>query len=124
MSSFHHKKLPDHSTLLMGRAPRDETGFRSARLQIWYNHTDEPWQDDGLHAHEASDECFAVLRGSLTVEVAGAVHKIRAGEFCCFPVGVYHAVVEVETPVETLMIRAPSLEDKVYPPPEQTSGLR
>jgi GNAT superfamily N-acetyltransferase len=35
-------------------------------------------------------------------------------QFCCFPVGLYHAVVDVYPPVETLMIRAPSVEDKVY----------
>ena len=113
MSTFHHKKLPDHSALLMGRAPRDETGFPSQRLQIWYNNTDKPWQDDGLHAHRESDECFVVLQGSLTVEVAGETHEIRVGD-CCFPAGVHHAVVGVETPARTLMIRAPSVEDKVY----------
>ncbi len=100
----------------MGRAPRNETGFRGARLQIWYNHTDELQQDDGLHAHRESGACFTALQGSLTVGVSGERHTIRAGEFCCFPVGVHHALLEVGTPVETLMIRAPSVEDKVYPP--------
>ena len=50
----------------------------------------------------------------MTVEVAGERHLISAGEFCCFPVGIYHAVVEVETPAETFMIRVPSVSDKVY----------
>lgn len=30
--------------------------------------------------------------------------------------GIYHRVVAAHTPVETLMLRAPSIEDKVYPP--------
>ena len=112
--SFHHKKLPNHSTLLAGKVPPDEVGFVSENLQIWYNNTDEPWQDEGLHAHRESDECFIVLRGNLTVNVEGELHTIGAGEFCCFPVDVYHAVVAVQTPAETLMIRAPSVNDKVY----------
>ena len=114
MSRFHHAKLPDFSTILAGHTPQNEVGFRSERLQILYNNTDEPWQDEGLHAHEESDECFIVLKGQLTVNVEGEIHVISAGEFCCFPVGVYHAVVAVQTPAETLMIRAPSINDKVY----------
>lgn len=114
MPSFHHHKLPDFSTLLTGRAPPDEVGFTSQKLQIWYNNSDEPWQDDGLHAHLESDECFIVLKGSLTVQVEDEVYTVMAGEFCCFPVGVYHAVLGVETPAETFMIRAPSLSDKIH----------
>jgi hypothetical protein len=34
-------------------------------------------------------------------------------EFCCFPRGVYHSIVEVHPPVETFMIRAPSVRDRV-----------
>ena len=114
MPTFHHRKLPDFSTLLTGRKPPDAVGFTSQKLQIWYNNTDEPWQDDGLHAHTDSDECFIVLKGSLTVRVEKEVYTVSAGEFCCFPTGLYHAILSVETPVETFMIRAPSLEDKVY----------
>ena len=114
MSSFHHAKLPDFSTVLAGHTPQNEVGFRSEKLQIFYNHTDTPWRDDKLHAHRESDECFIVLKGQLTVNVEGELHAISAGEFCCFPVGIYHAVVAVQTPAETLMIRALSVDDKVY----------
>jgi quercetin dioxygenase-like cupin family protein len=56
-----------------------------------------------------------VLKGTLIVELENNRRvRIAAGEFCCFPVGVYHAVVDVETPAETLMIRAPSVNDKIY----------
>ena len=113
---FHHRKLPDRSTLLAGRAPPDEVGFRSERLQIWYNHTAGAWRDPAPHAHQESDECFIVLRGALEVEVEGERFVIGPREFCCFPRGVFHAVVGVRPPVETLMIRAPSTEDKVYRP--------
>ena len=114
MANFHHRKLPAYSTLLMGREPPDRVGFQSEKLQIWYNNTDVPWQDEGSHVHNESDECFIVLKGKLKLEVEGEIHSVSAGEFCCFPVGVAHAVLEVETPAETLMIRAPSVEDKVY----------
>lgn len=111
---FHHHKLPAYSTLLAGHTPPDEVGFQSELLQIWYNNTAQAWRDDGSHAHQESDECFIILRGRVTVEVEGEHHEIGAGEFCCFPRGVYHAVVDVQTPVESLMIRAPSVDDKVY----------
>jgi mannose-6-phosphate isomerase-like protein (cupin superfamily) len=113
MTKFHHQKLPNHSALLAGREPPNATGFRSDKLQIWYNNTDTAWKDDGLHMHLESDECFIVLKGALVVELEDKRIRIEAGEFCCFPIGVYHAVVEVETPAETLMIRAPSVNDKV-----------
>ncbi len=114
MARFHHCKLPESSTLLSGRVPRDEVGFQSERLQIWYNNTDQPWADPGPHMHLDSDECFILLRGSMVVEVEGERTTIGPREFCCFPVGVCHRVVEVHPPVESLMIRAPSIEDKVY----------
>jgi len=113
---FHHYKLPDYSTLLSGRIPREELSFQSEKLQIWYNNTDGHWQDPNLHYHTESDECFIVLRGKLVVEVEGQRYTIGPREFCCFPAGVYHAVVEVHSPIETFMIRTPSVDDKVYKP--------
>ncbi len=114
MANFHQRPLPLYSTLLVGRAPRDEVGFQSGQLQIWYNHTTKAWKDSGLHKHLESDECFIVLQGQLVVEVEGERFTVGPREFCCFPQGVYHAVIEVRPPVESLMIRAPSVEDKVY----------
>ncbi len=114
MARFHHERLPDYSTLLSGHTPPNEVGFQSERLQIWYNNTTEPWNDPAPHAHQQSDECFIVLRGTLIVEVEGERFTIGPREFCCFPRGVYHWIVEVHPPVEAFMIRAPSVEDKVY----------
>jgi mannose-6-phosphate isomerase-like protein (cupin superfamily) len=114
MTKFHHQKPPNHSDFLAGREPPNPLGFRSDKLQIWYNNTNTPWKDDGLHAHTESDECFVVLKGALIVELEDKRVRVEAGEFCYFPIGLYHAVVEVETPCETLMIRAPSVNDKVY----------
>jgi mannose-6-phosphate isomerase-like protein (cupin superfamily) len=100
--------------LLSGPRPRDEVGFASEQLHIWYNNTVETWADHAPHIHLESDECFILLRGSLLVEVEGERVMIEAREFCCFPRGVYHSVVQVFPPVESLMIRAPSVEDKIY----------
>jgi mannose-6-phosphate isomerase-like protein (cupin superfamily) len=113
---FQHTKLPDFSTLLSGRSPRNETGFPSAALQIWYNNTDKSWAEtpESPHYHRESDEIFIVLHGALHVEVDGEVHRIGPREFCCFPAGQWHSIVRVEPPVETLMIRSPSVDDKVY----------
>jgi len=116
MPQFHHHKLPNHSTLLSGHVPPDGTGFQSERLQIWYNNTDENWVGAGEepHVHTQSDECFIVLQGELVVDVEGERFTVGPREFCCFARGVYHAIAEVRPPVETLMIRAPSVDDKVY----------
>lgn len=114
VARFHHQTLPAHSTLLVGPRPPDPIGFRSERLQVWYNHTSEAWCDPHLHRHEDSDECFIVLRGTLVVAVEGERITVGPRTFCCFPRGVYHAVIDVHPPVETLMIRAPAIADKRY----------
>jgi len=116
MRSFHHRKLPNYSALLSGHLPTDEISFRSEDLQIWYNNADKTWIDipEVPHFHENSDELFLVLKGALYVEVDGQVHRIGEREFCCFPSGQWHSIVRVEVPAETLMIRSPSVDDKVY----------
>lgn len=111
--SHHHRKLPAHSTLLSGRNPPNDVGFQSDRLQIWYNNSTESWTDPVPHAHLESDEIFVVLRGTLVVEVEGKRITVGPGEFCAFPMGSLHSIVEVHLPVESLMIRAPSVDDKV-----------
>ncbi|MSP14648.1 MAG: cupin domain-containing protein [Chloroflexi bacterium] len=115
MTGFHHRKLPDYSTFLSGHTPPNDVGFQSQQLQIWYNKTDLSWVGSGEtpHMHLLSDECFIVLAGSLIVEVNGERFTVGPREFCCFPAGLNHAIIEVHPPIETLMIRAPSADDKV-----------
>lgn len=115
MRSFLHRRLPTTSALLAGSRPPDNLAFRSDHLQIWFNRTDETWEDPAPHFHTESDEIFIVLKGAIVVEVAGGRRRIEADELCAFPAGVVHSVVAVEPPVESLMIRAPSVQDKVYP---------
>ncbi|MFZ6863532.1 cupin domain-containing protein [Undibacterium sp. Ji67W] len=120
MPKIHHKRLPDHSALLSGHTPPDDVGFQSDHLQIWYNNAIESWVGDGEvpHLHTESDECFIVLKGSIEIEVEGIRTIIGEKEFCCFPAGVYHAITKVFPPVESLMLRAPSVDDKLYQPPK------
>ena len=120
--AFHHRRLPPHSALLSGRTTPDDLAFQSDALQVWYNdRPEEPWADPGPHFHTSSDEMFVVLEGALLVAVDGEVVRIGAGEFCCFPAGLIHELVSVETPLRTLMIRAPSVDDKVYPSAAESS---
>lgn len=114
MTDFLHAKLPDHSALLSGRSPRNEDGFQSSQLQILYRNTDEGWRDPAPHMHRDSDECFIVLKGSVMMDVEGQVFTIGPREYCCIPRGVYHSLLGSDPPVEALIIRAPSIEDKVY----------
>lgn len=129
MPNFHHRKLPEYSsnpdqptppTILSGHSPPTELGFQSDQLQIIYNFKNHNWVGDGEkpHCHIESDEAFIVLNGSLTVEVEveveGEIFEIGPREFCCFPKGVFHAVLKVHPPIEALVIRAPSVLDKVY----------
>lgn len=113
---FHHACLPEFSTLLSGREPKDDQiGWRSERLQVWFNNTQNEWVDPAPHAHRASDEIFVVLEGTLIVEVEGRRVSVGPGEFCCFPDGLAHQIVETHGPLRTLMLRSPSIEDKVAP---------
>lgn len=122
---FHHRKLPPNSALLSGRIAPDDLAFQSESLQAWFNdNPSDAWKDPGPHFHTDSDEMFIVLEGALHVAVEGEVVRVAAGEFCCFPAGVLHELVRVEGPYRTLMIRAPSVNDKVYPaalPPDIAS---
>src|SRR5689334_9102910 len=83
LSNFHHRKLPEFSTLLSGHTPSDDIGFTSERLQIWYNNTEQKWLDPAPHYHLESDEIFIIMRGSLVVEVEGEHYTIGEREFCC-----------------------------------------
>lgn len=121
MTKFHHRELPDFSALLAGPTPPDDFAFLSDRLQVSYFNTIEGWQDLQPHAHRESDEFFLVLRGAVIVDVEGERITIGPREFCGFPRGTFHQVVEVRTPVECLVIRNSAGYDKIYRLPDGTS---
>lgn len=125
MANFHHRRLPSYNAdsseptqpnILSGHSPPTDLGFQSNDLQIIYNFKNHNWVGEGEqpHYHTKSDECFIVLNGRLEVEVEGEMHMIEAREFCCFPKGVSHAIKKVHTPIEVLIIRGPSVQDKIY----------
>ena len=111
---FHHRRLPDHSSLLAGQRPDGwDVAWRSDRLQVLFNNTATGWRDESSHAHAASDEIFIVLEGTIVIDVDGERVEVGPGEFCCFPEGLAHAVVETRPPLRTFMLRAPSIDDKL-----------
>jgi mannose-6-phosphate isomerase-like protein (cupin superfamily) len=44
-----------------------------------------------LHRHNHTDEAFYVVEGALNVFVAGAIHRLRAGDYVFVPRGMPHA---------------------------------
>jgi len=122
MATFHHRQLPEFSALLAGPTPPTDLAFRSDRLQISHFNTEEAWTDPLPHAHQESDECFLVFQGTIIVEVEEERVTIGPREFCGFPRGTYHQVVEVHPPLECLILRnASSGPDKRYLLPDGTS---
>jgi len=112
---FQVRSLPDGSAFLAGRGPvTPGVGVETAELQIYYRLADDPGVDERSHAHERSDEFFIVLSGSLVVEVEGEAHVVGPGQYCHFPIGVFHRIVRAVPPIEALVIRAPSVDDKIY----------
>lgn len=115
MTDVFHRKLPNFSTLLSGRRPRDDGySFESEGLQVWFNNTEEPWRDEKPHAHLLCDEFFLVLKGTIVLDVEGEEHVIGPREYCFVPRKVFHSIVRVHPPVESVTIRAPSIDDKIY----------
>lgn len=110
------RTIPSHIEILSGSYPPNDNCFRSDHLQILCNSSDTPWTDDGLHAHLESDEAYLVLEGEITLAIEEDTTIVSAGEICFVPKGVSHAVTNVRVPYRGFVIRAPSVEDKMYPP--------
>lgn len=89
-------------------------GVHTERIQIYYRGGDDQVVDQRSHAHTDCDEFFIVHSGAIVFDVEGEERSVGAREFCHFPVGVYHKIVRVTSPLEAWVIRAPSIEDKVY----------
>jgi mannose-6-phosphate isomerase-like protein (cupin superfamily) len=112
----HLRSLPNHWALLCGRAPPDELGFQTDKLQIIFNNTDQVWTDDCAHAHAESDEVYIVLEGGMTIDVEGKHCDVMAGDFLCIPAGVFHQLIAVSTPTKSFVIRSASIDDKILKP--------
>ncbi len=115
MSGFHLRDLPAASGFLAGRGPvAPGTGVETTQLQVYWRRSDDVRPDERSHAHARCDELFVVLTGAIVVEVEGAEHVVGPRQFCHFPVGLFHRIVRVVPPLEALVVRAPSVDDKIY----------
>jgi len=114
MATYLRRALPAGFAVLAGPNPPDELGFRTDRLQILWNDSNDCWVDPGQHYHAESDEVFIVLKGALEIEAEDECFTLGPGEMCVFPAGVSHAVVKVHPPINHLVIRVPARQDKVY----------
>lgn len=113
MATYLKRALSGDFTVLSGPTPPDDLGFRSDRLQILWNNSDEPWTDSGHHLHTNSDEAYIVLKGVIHLDIDGDRITVSKGEICFVPARVMHAVVGVETPVQALVVWSPASPDKV-----------
>ena len=115
MPEVHPINLPEISAFLAGRGPVDpKLGALSEHIQIYYRRGDDLSVDERSHAHKVSDEFVVVLTGSIVLDVEGEAVVVGPRQSCHFPIGVFHRIVEVVQPLEALVIRAPSVDDKVY----------
>ncbi|MGF6533705.1 mannose-6-phosphate isomerase-like protein (cupin superfamily) [Paraburkholderia sp. GAS206C] len=111
-----HRKLEvttSHWALISGRSPTDELSFRSEGLQVIFNDTSTPWQDAVAHAHRESDEIYIVLEGPMVIAVNAELFTVAAGEVLCVPSGTAHQLIRVEVPHRSLVLRSPSVDDKM-----------
>ncbi|XOV85700.1 MAG: cupin domain-containing protein [bacterium] len=99
--------------MLCGAQPNSEHCFGTKDLQIFYNCADESWSDDSEHYHTESDEIYIVLEGSMNIEVEGKLVSVNAGEYLCIPRKERHQLMSVETPHKSLVVRGPSVQDKI-----------
>ena len=63
------------------------------------------------------DKSLAALNSNRTpaFDVDGERHAVSANEFLAVPAGVVHQLVDVEVPHRSLVVRAPSVRDKLLP---------
>ena len=104
-----------HFALLAGSEATGDESFRSDAFQVLHNHAHTPWRDAQPHAHRDSDELYVVLEGVMHIDVDGERHVVSANEFLAVPAGVVHQLVDVEVPHRSLVVRAPSVRDKILP---------
>lgn len=121
-----HRKLEvttNHWALISGRSPTDALSFPSDRLQVIFNDTSTPWQDSVAHAHRESDEIYIVLEGQMVVAVDGELFNVAAGEVLCVPSGTVHQLIRVEVPHRSLVLRSPSVNDKIEEAPSEPATI-
>jgi quercetin dioxygenase-like cupin family protein len=82
-------------------------------LKRWYL---EPYPGDQAppHVHEASDEAFCVLAGTLEVLIGDERRHFRQGEYVEIPAGTVHTFATVgDEPVTMLAVMTVEIDDLV-----------
>jgi mannose-6-phosphate isomerase-like protein (cupin superfamily) len=109
------RDLPTTSGFLAGRGPVDpRIGTRTDALQVYFRLTDDLRPDERSHAHTVCDELFVVLAGALVIEADDRELVVGPRQSWHCPAGLFHRIVRALPPLEAFVIRAPSVDDKVY----------
>lgn len=103
-------------TVVSGRCPPTQDGFRSERVQVLHWQVDEEFHDPAPHYHRDSDEVYVVLDGSIDVVAGGDEIRVGPSEALTVGAGVVHSLVAVQYPARGLTIRGPSIQDKQLAP--------
>lgn len=106
-------------TVISGPNPPTPDGFRTNRVQVLHWQVDGPFSDPEPHLHEASDEVYVVLEGSIDVTVEDETIRVGPAEALVVGAGVVHSLVAVQHPAKGLSIRGPSIGDKIPVPAEK-----
>jgi mannose-6-phosphate isomerase-like protein (cupin superfamily) len=72
------------------------------------------------HAHRESDEIYIVLEGGMVITVDAEIFNVTAGEVLCVPAGTQHQLIRVDVPHRSLVLRSPSVDDKMVAPSSGT----
>lgn len=104
--------LSEALTIVAGPNPPTPDGFRSTRVRVLHWRVDHDFSDPGPHLHEASDEVYVVLEGSVDIQVEDATIRVGPDEALVVGAGVVHSLIAVQHPARGLSIRGPSIDDK------------
>lgn len=73
-----------------------------------------------LHIHDADDEAFYVLDGSVDLYVGDDVLRAEAGAFCLIPAGIQHSFVSTSPePARLLLVVSPAGFEQFFAEVEQ-----
>ncbi len=90
------------------RASAQDTDGRFSVLE----HTGERGYMSPLHLHEADEETFLVLEGTLRVEVGPETHSVGSGALALLPRGLAHGFVVTSPQARFLTLHTPSGFDR------------
>jgi len=78
------------------------------------------------HAHRGNEEMFFVLEGEGSARIAGAVHRIRQGDFICLPPGrdsAHQIINDSKAPLRYLAVSTMEIPEVVEYPDSGKIGV-